>query len=557
MANLVELMIQRGLLTRDELRKVMASSASAEPPYRIAVRTGLVSEDDYISLVSGEMHLPFVKTLPADYDPEHFSGISPMFMEEHAFLPLARDNGALTIIVSDPFDHIVVDALKKLYGVSQVNLTLGREEAIRAWVEEHFHAEQQDDEQESEEELISQLMNFEDAEQLKDLASEAPVVKKVNTILTKAVEAGASDIHLETYHDRVLVRFRIDGILQDHETLAKRLQQAVASRIKIMARMDIAERRLPQDGKMFLKIAGKAIDMRVSSLPTTHGESIVIRILDRTSISFSLDKLGFPPSQLSAFERLISQPYGILLVTGPTGSGKTTTLYSALNTLNAPDKKIITIEDPVEYDLDGINQVQTNTKAGLSFASGLRSIVRQDPDIILVGEIRDAETADIAVQSALTGHLVFSTLHTNDSAGAVTRLIEIGVEDYLLSSSLIGILAQRLLRTLCPDCRKPYVPDEAVVEKLGLPFFPTRVNPIYEAGGCPKCSSTGYRGRTAIFEILEVGDAIKGLILENRSSAVIRELAVRGGMTLLKDNGWEKVRRGLTSVTEVLRVTGH
>lgn len=553
-SNIVDIMVQRGMLQRDELRKVLAGARPGEAPHRVAVRTGLVSEDDYLALAAEVLGLPLIKKLPEGYDAQAFAQIPPLFMDEHAFLPLERHNGRLTIAVSDPFDATVTSALRKLYRLSQVDMALCREEAIRGWIDALFLKTGGAGQGEDEAQITT--LDFEDVEQLKDLASEAPVVKKVNTILTKAVEAGASDIHLETFSDRIQVRFRIDGILQDVEALPRHLQQAVASRVKIMARLDIAERRLPQDGKIFLKLAGKSIDLRVSCLPTTYGESIVLRILDRSSISFALEKLGFPPRQLSVFEELIRQPHGIILVTGPTGSGKTTTLYSALNTLNAPDRKIVTIEDPVEYDLDGINQVQANPKAGLTFSAGLRSIVRQDPDVILIGEIRDRETADIAVQSALTGHLVFSTLHTNDAAGAVTRLVEIGVEDYLLSSSLIGIMAQRLLRLLCPACKKPVVPDEAVVEKLGLPFRPTDAEPVYEAQGCPKCSNTGYRGRTAIFEILKVSDAIRNLILENKSATAIRDLAVREGMGLLKDSGWERVRQGKTSITEVLRVAG-
>ncbi len=557
MSNIIDVMIDRGMLQRDELRRVVTSGRTGEPPYKVAIRTGLVSEDDFLVLVAAELGIPFIKSLPGEYDPQTFARISPLFMQEHSFVPLSVRDGRLSIVISDPFDHIVIDTLKKLFRVGEIELAISREETIRAWIDEHYLREEHRQQEGGQEQAAEpEFLAFEDVEQLKDLASEAPVVKKVNIVLTKAVESGASDIHLETFQDRIQVRFRIDGILQDFESLPRHLQQAIVSRIKIMARLDIAERRLPQDGKMFLKIAGKSIDMRVSCLPTTHGESVVIRLLDRTSISFSLEKLGFPARQHEAFDRLIRQPHGILLVTGPTGSGKTTTLYSALNTLNSPDKKIITIEDPVEYDLDGINQVQANPKAGLTFASGLRSIVRQDPDVILIGEIRDRETADIAVQSALTGHLVFSTLHTNDAAGAVTRLVEIGVEDYLLSSSLLGILAQRLLRVLCESCKRPLVPDAAVARRLGIPWTPTPNEPVYEAAGCPKCSNTGYRGRTAIFEILPVSDEIKSLILESKSSTAIRDLAVRQGMTLLKDSGWDKVRQGLTSATEVLRVAG-
>jgi type II secretory ATPase GspE/PulE/Tfp pilus assembly ATPase PilB-like protein len=323
-----------------------------------------------------------------------------------------------------------------------------------------------------------------------------------------------------------------------------------------MARMDIAERRLPQDGRIRIKISGKDIDLRVSCLPTVYGESVVMRILDRNSISFSLGTLGFPEFERRRFEEMIHLPYGIILVTGPTGSGKTTTLYAALNTINAVDKKIITIEDPVEYELNGINQVQVNSKAGLGFSNGLRSIVRQDPDVILIGEIRDRETADIAIQSALTGHLVFSTLHTNDAAGAVTRMVEIGVEGYLLSSSLVGIMAQRLVRVLCPVCKEAFVPDPALVERLQLPFAATKEAPIYRPKGCKECSFSGFRGRVGIFELLPVTDAVRALILKSQSSLLLREHAVKNGIILLREDGWAKVRAGITSLEEVVRVSG-
>ncbi|RLB68565.1 MAG: type II secretion system protein GspE, partial [Deltaproteobacteria bacterium] len=351
------------------------------------------------------------------------------------------------------------------------------------------------------------------------------------------------------------VRFRIDGILHEHAQPAASLQQAITSRIKIMAKMDIAERRLPQDGRIRMKIAGKDIDLRVSCLPVMYGESIVMRILDRSQISYKLENLGFPTFELQQFQNLLARSYGIILVTGPTGSGKTTTLYAALNSINTPDKKIITIEDPVEYELAGINQMEVNPKAGLTFAHGLRSIVRQDPDVILIGEIRDRETADIAIQSALTGHLVFSTLHTNDAAGAVTRLIEIGVEDYLLSSSLIGIMAQRLVRILCPVCKEAFTPTPELLKKVGLSVSAHDDQLFYKPKGCKSCSFSGYRGRTAIFELLPVSDTIRHLILGAKASTVIRDAALAEGMTLLRSDGWRKVKNGVTSIEEVLRVT--
>jgi type II secretory ATPase GspE/PulE/Tfp pilus assembly ATPase PilB-like protein len=352
------------------------------------------------------------------------------------------------------------------------------------------------------------------------------------------------------------VRFRIDGILKNFDSFSSSIQQAVTTRIKIMAKLDISERRMPQDGRIKIKIAGRNIDLRVSCLPTMYGESMVLRLLDRESISFSLESLGFPDKEKAQFETLINQPYGIILVTGPTGSGKTTTLYSALNTIHSPEKKIITIEDPVEYELDGINQVHVNAKAGLTFAKGLRSIVRQDPDVVLVGEIRDAETAEIAIHAALTGHLVFSTLHTNDSAGAITRLIEMGVEDYLLSSSLIGVLAQRLVRILCPHCKTPFEPDRSLLERFRLSEEALARASFYKPVGCDACAHTGYKGRTALFELLSINDDIRELILKNKSSASIRDMGMRHGMTLLQSDGWWKALNGVTSIEEVIRTTG-
>ena len=552
MPNIIDLMVEDGLLQREDLKRVVSAGKMTDPLHRIAILTGLVAEEDYLNLISRELDLPIITLLPEEYDPSRFASVSPLFMEEHRFIPLALANGALQAAVNDPFDPLVVDTLKKLFPGLRLDFYLAREELIKSWIAEQFGGERST----TEDDDAAAVHDLEDVEQLKDLASEAPVIKKVNQILTRAVERGASDVHFESLTDSLLVRLRIDGILHEYESLPKKIQQAVITRIKIMAKLDIAERRLPQDGRIYLRVAGKSIDLRVSCLPTTFGESVVMRILDRGSISFSLESLGFPSKELEEFKRLILQPYGILLVTGPTGSGKTTTLYSALNTIRSPEKKIITIEDPVEYHLDGINQVPVNNKAGLTFANGLRSIVRQDPDVILVGEIRDHETADIAIQSALTGHLVFSTLHTNDSAGAVTRLIEMNVEDYLLASSLIGIMAQRLVRVLCKECKRPFVPDEELRRKIRLPFVPTGEKPIYEAQGCKACGHTGYRGRLGIFELLLVTDEIKHFILGNKSSASIRDLAMQQGMTLLKQDGWGKVAQGLTSITEVLRVAG-
>jgi general secretion pathway protein E len=385
------------------------------------------------------------------------------------------------------------------------------------------------------------------------MASEAPVIRLVNLLITRATEAGASDIHFEPFEDRLIVRNRIDGVLHEVESPPKRLQAAIISRIKLMAKMNIAERRLPQDGRIRVRVAERGIDIRVSTVPTAFGESLVLRLLDRSQVLLDLETLGFAGADFERFERLIARPYGMILVTGPTGSGKTTTLYAVLDRLNSPDKKIVTIEDPVEYQITGINQIQVHPKIGLTFAGGLRSIVRQDPDVILVGEIRDRETADIAVQSALTGHLVFSTVHTNDAPGAVTRLEDMGVEGFLIASAVAGILAQRLVRRVCPSCAVPAAPDPAILRALGGPAEDLAG---YRVGaGCEECNRTGFRGRVGIFELLVIDDEIRRLVLARAGSPSIREAAVRAGMRTMRRDGLEKAARGLTTVAEVLRAT--
>jgi general secretion pathway protein E len=387
------------------------------------------------------------------------------------------------------------------------------------------------------------------------MASEGPVIRLVNLIISKAIEMRASDIHFEPFEDLFRVRYRIDGVLHDVESPPKRLQAAIISRVKIMAKLNIAERRLPQDGRIMLRVKGKEIDFRVSSVPTIYGESTVLRILDKSSILLDIEKLGFPEDTMKGFKELIQRPHGIILVTGPTGSGKTTTLYCALGKINSPEKKIITVEDPVEYQLKGINQIQVKPSIGLTFANALRSIVRQDPDVILIGEVRDAETAEIAIHSALTGHLVLSTLHTNDAPSAITRLIDMGMEDYLLSSTIIGILAQRLVRVACPFCRRPYSPDSAILREMRVEGKSLSGLKIIEVKGCERCSYTGYWGRTGIFEFVEVTDRIQKLILEKRDANIIKEVARKNGMRTLREDGWMKVKQGITTISEVLRVT--
>jgi general secretion pathway protein E len=390
----------------------------------------------------------------------------------------------------------------------------------------------------------------EDVEYLRDMASEVPVIRIVNQMISRALESRASDIHIEPYESELKIRYRIDGILHDMESPPRQMKSAIISRFKILAQLNIAERRLPQDGRFKVKVAGKDVDLRISTIPTLYGESVVIRLLERSQIFTDLQSLGFPDDTHQRFSDMITKPHGMVLVTGPTGSGKTTTLYGALQKINDPGKKIITVEDPVEYELAGINQIQVKPQIGLTFANGLRSIVRQDPDIIMIGEIRDFETAEIAVQAALTGHLVLSTLHTNDSAGAISRLLEMGVQDYLLASSLLGVLAQRLVRRLCMNCRKE------------VPFEGTKVegwvdppDTVWGPTGCEACSGTGYIGRIGIYELLRISPAVSKLIVEHTDAGSIRSFALTQGLSLLKQDGWQKARDGVTTIEEVLRVT--
>jgi general secretion pathway protein E len=390
---------------------------------------------------------------------------------------------------------------------------------------------------------------------LLDDTSDAPIIKLVNLMLSQAVKDRASDIHVEPSQNRVKIRYRVDGVLYDMLSPPKHVQSTLISRIKIMAKMNIAEKRLPQDGRIDIRIGDKNVDIRVSTIPTAFGERVVLRLLDKTHILLRVSDLGMPEARLKAFDDLIRSAHGIVLVTGPTGSGKTTTLYAALSTINTTDINIITIEDPIEYQIDGIGQIQVNPKIDLTFAKGLRSIVRQDPDVILVGEVRDLETAEIAIQSALTGHLVFSTLHTNDSASAVTRLIDMGIEPFLVTSSVIAILAQRLVRIICKDCKEAYTPDEESLQNIGLTQEMLTGNQIYRGRGCPTCLSTGYMGRTGIFEMMILDDTVKNLILKTSDANAIKNEAVDLGMITLRQDGAQKVLDGVTTIEEVFRIT--
>jgi len=489
-------------------------------------------------------------------EPVPLGKLNLKYLRRAKVLPLAQQNGTLTVAMADPGDQYALQGLQVATGLD-IDPRLARERDVLEGLESAYGNGAGDGKNgagESGEGDLEFLSDDEaDVDHLRDLASEAPVIRLVNLLINRAVEQRASDIHVEPFEQELKVRYRIDGVLHDVDTPPRRLQAAIASRIKIMAKLNIAERRLPQDGRIKLRLMGKEIDLRVSTLPTLYGESVVLRILDRSSIVVNLETLGFPEDTLQDFTTLIHRPYGMILVTGPTGSGKTTTLYGALDKINRPDKKIITIEDPVEYQLFGVNQIHVKPSIGLTFASGLRSIVRQDPDVIMVGEIRDAETAEIAIQAALTGHLVFSTLHTNDASGAVSRLLEMGVESYLLASALLGVLAQRLVRRVCAKCARPAELGIEVLREMGGGSGED-VRAV-EGTGCEECAQTGYRGRAGIYELLPVTDTVKGLILERASSGLVKDAAVKQGMRTLRDDGWRTVRTGVTTVAEVVRVT--
>jgi general secretion pathway protein E len=522
-------LVSRGLLTAEGLRRAYENFCSI-PPFK--------REEAQERQVPPEL-LP----LP--------------FLRARLIVPVSLSDGTLVVAMADPLDVDGREAVAKATG-RRVEVQAGTEEEIREAIEKAYGEGAS-----SMERLVEQVGEEgeeraggdERVERLIGAASEAPIIRLVNFLIARGIERGASDIHLEPYEKSLRVRYRIDGILEEVEAPPKRLQTAIISRIKIMSRLNIAESRLPQDGRVKLRIGGQEIDFRVSTVPTLFGESVVIRILDQANVPLNLERLGFPPGTLSRFRQMVAVPHGMILVTGPTGSGKTTTLYGALQEIRTAERKIITIEDPVEYQIAGVNQIQVKPQIGLTFASGLRSIVRQDPDVILVGEIRDRETAEIAIHSALTGHLVLSTLHTNDAAGAVTRLLEMGVEEYLIPSSLIGVLAQRLVRAICDKCSAPRELSQAFREEILRETGFVAEGDLRVGKGCDACGGTGYRGRVAIFELLPVDEEIKDLVLARADAGAIRARAVERGMILLREDGWNKTRRGITTIEEVLRVT--
>jgi len=527
--------------------------------FEILVRKKAIDEIRLLKLLSDHFKIPFWPELPMESINIDFTQNVPIaYLKKHKIVPLITAESQV-IAVNDPVNFQPADDLRLLLQIPDLPAVLASQDAIaaainlaydmsRASAKDYF----EEISEESADDLISEISETAD---LLDETSDAPIIKLVNLLVSGAIKDRASDIHVEPYSSNLKIRYRIDGILYDILSLPRRIQSPLVSRIKIMAKLNIAEKRLPQDGRIELKIADRLVDVRVSVLPTAFGERVVLRLLDKSSDILLLSDLGMHDERIKLLDRLIKSPYGIILVTGPTGSGKTTTLYAALSTINRPEINIITIEDPIEYQIDGVGQIQVNPKIDLTFAAGLRSIVRQDPDVILVGEIRDRETAEIAIQSSLTGHLVFSTLHTNDAASAVTRLIDMGIEPFLVTSSVVAIIAQRLVRVLCPHCKEVYTPDEETLANLGLTRSVLNNNTFYRKKGCNLCMQTGFRGRTAIFEILVVEDNIKRLVLKTSDANQINELAIRQGMITLQLDGIQKVLSGITTTEEVLRVT--
>jgi len=553
-----EILVERGKLDAIALeRAVRLQQESGEKLGQLLVTLGLCAQRDVAEALSLQLGLPLVDATGYPEFPILEERVSPRFLREARALPVREDEAELALAMADPTDRYTIGAFEMVTGRTVkplVAIPTELEGALeRLYGSGRTAVGQIVGDVET---RVDELAFDADIQQLKDLASEAPVIRLVSLIITNALDMRASDIHIEPFENRLIVRYRVDGVLHEVESPPKRLSAAVISRVKIMANLDIAERRLPQDGRIRLRVQGKEIDLRVSTVPTMHGESVVMRILDKGGVALDFARLGFEDDTLATFLEVLLQPHGILLVTGPTGSGKTTTLYTALDRLNRPDIKILTVEDPVEYQMPGINQIQVKPQIDLTFANALRSIVRQDPDVIMIGEIRDLETAQIAVQSALTGHLVLSTVHTNDAPSTVNRLLDMGVEDYLLTSTVIGILAQRLVRTLCPHCKEPYAALPELIEQMNLRrFVPQGPITLWHERGCAQCAQTGYTGRIGIIELMPVTDPIRSLVMKHATATELRSVAVREGMLTMYEDGLRKAVKGVTTFEEVLRVT--
>lgn len=560
MKNLAEICLEKGFINQGQLDALLQQQAREALPFEaILLNFGYINEEQLAEAISIQLGLAYTLPLEITPEPELLQLLSPRQAERYRAIPIRKEEDRLVLATDQPLNLESFDELSQLLGC-RIKITVASATQITEALKKHYGSSSQsvaavlEDLNETD---LNQYETMSDSDVStiapESMANEAPIIRLVNTIISGAVKAGASDIHLEPFEGEVKLRYRVDGVL--HETLPppKALYPAVVSRIKLMAGMDITERRIPQDGRIKIRIDQRDLDLRVAVAPTLYGEGIVMRILNRESIMLGLEELGFSNQNLLEFSKLIAKPHGMILVTGPTGSGKTTTLYAALQRLNDPSRKIITIEDPVEYQLKGINQMQVNPKVNFTFAQGLRTIVRHDPDVILVGEIRDRETADVAIQSALTGHLVLATLHTNDAPSAFTRLIDMGVEEFLVASTVRGVLAQRLVRRICPHCSDVYHPTPVEQEVSGL--GKEALDGLRQGIGCEKCNFFGYKGQVGLFELLVVTEEIERLVMERANAGRIREVAIGQGMVTLREDGLAKVKAGVTTISEVIRVT--
>lgn len=552
-----QLLLDLSLITEKQLEQALEEQkTSGKLLGRILVDMGIVKEEDILRVLGARAGVSVAKLKEIKIPKEVVEKIPASVAKIYTIMPISQEGNVLTIAIADPLNVSAIDDVRFILGMN-IKTAIASEEDIKDMIDRNYGAEGETIEDIlgifGEKMEILPTEEMEDVAALQELASRAPVVKLLNMIMLKAVREKSSDIHFEPFEHEYKIRYRVDGVLYEVARPPKNLSLGLASRIKVMANLDIAERRLPQDGRIMVAIEGRDVDLRISTLPTIFGESVVMRVLDRAVMSLSLDEIGVSDDVKKMLRYLIQKPNGIVLATGPTGCGKTTTLYSCLREINKIEYKVITTEDPIEYDIKGIIQVPISPKIGLTFATSLRHILRQDPDIIMVGEIRDSETAQIAIQASLTGHLVFSTLHTNDASGALTRMIDMGIEPFLITSTLVAVFAQRLVRKICLDCKEEYTPEPEILGDIGLSLEEAKTKKFYHGAGCSKCNNTGYKGRTGIFELLIMNEKIRSLLLERAHTVMIKKAAVDSGMKSLLQDGLDKIYSGITTIEEVLR----
>ncbi|RKP57214.1 type II secretion system protein GspE [Cohnella endophytica] len=542
-----DLLVDSGIISDEDLQRALVEQRQTKQKLGdLLINQGYITEQQLIEVLEFQLGIPHVSLFKYQIDPSVAQIIPESLAKRFMAIPIKKEGSKLLVAMADPLDYFAIEEMRMTTGF-RIEPAISSKEELQRAIARHYGL------QDTMSQMLVEMPTQDEIRETEIMNEDAPIVRLVNQMIQQAVQLKVSDIHVDPGENSVAIRYRLDGVLRTERQIPKGMQGFITARLKIMARLNIAERRLPQDGRMTLQFDLKTVDVRVSSLPTIHGEKIVLRLLDLSTGVKSIESLGFSARNDESFRSMIEKPYGILLITGPTGSGKTTTLYSALSHLNQDHVNIVTVEDPVEYQLDGINQVHVNPSIGLSFASGLRSILRQDPNIVMVGEVRDSETAEIAIRASLTGHLVLTTLHTNDSVSSITRLRDMGIEPYLIASSLLGIVAQRLVRRICPDCKTVYKPTEQ--ERIMLESRGLKVEALHRGSGCGSCNKTGYRGRVAIHEVLVINDSLRTLINANGTIEQLREAARGQGMIQLMDDGLAKVTQGITTVQEVLRET--